>query len=1000
MASLKSASYYAKLENILGLDEGYKTNIYLDTSGKATVGKGILLAGVNGDGNVKTIRQYVPVSDLPIYDAAMTELKNGGTGKASLQGRFRFDGNNLTHFLVNPADSTSWRDIRNLVPEAGTRRAMLNHLIERDKQADTLELYVGGGFTLTDDQRIAFIRRGYNGFGYYDKDGLPGKEASATRELANAIKTGDTVGIFRAFTFDRDVGGHFPRTLDEFTQFMGGAATRRGNLVEFKDQNGDTVYIGYTTAKANNAPEADSELFGVRLTKDAAGNPVVETFDPRHSTSKFRLMGQTEYDSLGLASADGLSNGNALPQTADGYTIVRVDYSTYEIDGLQYTLDSNGDLVRPLGNGQWDVYDGASGARYLETPNGSFLVDGSQVITLTDSGVASVSSKPQIYKDLYLIDPGFTTSVSLDSSGRLVQTVDRDIAGHRVVVEFVEDEWGDLKPSRVLSVDGQAPTDSSTFVDGLLTNGYDSWGFADGYSPSGDSLDNIYSANDPMGPGTLQALSTWIDFFQAVRTGKPLPIVSSGIRLAALYNPGNLQLQNAGAVFGGASGLLALQRAIKHDDLLGGLAAGAQTIRYGAQLYAGLNNMSFDKALEAGLFGEATGFIKNIGQVAAAINIINAVVKGDGKSAMLGLLAMEPSGIGAVVSFILNIATYREPLPYGEGRLVNNADGSLDIAINFERYDGGDVVRQVLQQLQGNLENMVKSTNNGNLGIATDRLDDLTNVWSNSYGGHFVLEPVNNHATGNHIPAGPGDFGDIVTQRKPFPYDGQGNRDPSGPGAVEFGSEDYFRNVVAQYLIDALSHGAIAPQWEIQTVQRQVQRYGEAWQAWVQQNPEAGISPTLAMPKNLLYPGASELDGAAAMGKLAPAGAAPTFKPILLDAVDGDGAINTLDRNDPNNKVAFDIDSSGYLRHTAWAGKNPNGQTDLLLGLDRNLNDIIDGGEDLFSNALVADDMKGVPSLFWVDADRNGVVDQSDPVRSRKLDARYAANEAFWERAA
>lgn len=46
---------------------------------------------------------------------------------------------------------------------------------------------------------------------------------------------------------------------------------------------------------------------------------------------------------------------------------------------------------------------------------------------------------------------------------------------------------------------------------------------------------------------------------------------------------------------------------------------------------------------------------------------------------------------------------------------------------------------------------------------------------------------------------------------------------------------------------------------------------------------------------------------------------------------------------------AFDVDDSGYLKQTAWAKPN-----DCFLVLDRNLNDRIDSGKELFANGTVA----------------------------------------------
>lgn len=152
------------------------------------------------------------------------------------------------------------------------------------------------------------------------------------------------------------------------------------------------------------------------------------------------------------------------------------------------------------------------------------------------------------------------------------------------------------------------------------------------------------------------------------------------------------------------------------------------------------------------------------------------------------------------------------------------------------------------------------------------------------------------------------------------------------------------------------------------------------WAEWQQQLPpddpdNYNFPPYIpSIPANLLYPGATEVQGAAAQHKLADP-AAPTFHPIVLD-FNGDNLINTLG----SQAVAFDTDGSGYLRHTDWVAANANGQADAFLVLDRNFNGRADTGEDLFSNGKVDASIQGVPSLFWVDANRDGVIDEADPV--------------------
>jgi hypothetical protein len=70
---------------------------------------------------------------------------------------------------------------------------------------------------------------------------------------------------------------------------------------------------------------------------------------------------------------------------------------------------------------------------------------------------------------------------------------------------------------------------------------------------------------------------------------------------------------------------------------------------------------------------------------------------------------------------------------------------------------------------------------------------------------------------------------------------------------------------------------------------------------------------------------------------------------------------------------------------------------------------VVDSGKELFSNSLVSDDYKGVRSLDWVDANRDGKITSIDPVlrtrpaandgvREAVLSLMQAANQDFWRK--
>ncbi len=103
----------------------------------------------------------------------------------------------------------------------------------------------------------------------------------------------------------------------------------------------------------------------------------------------------------------------------------------------------------------------------------------------------------------------------------------------------------------------------------------------------------------------------------------------------------------------------------------------------------------------------------------------------------------------------------------------------------------------------------------------------------------------------------------------------------------------------------------------------------------------------------------------------------PPRDPLALD-LSGDGVVNTL----PISRgVHFDLDNSGFAERTSWIAPE-----DGLLVLDRNNNNFIDGGAELFgtetllSNGLYA--KHGFEALAEFDLNRNGAVDMNDAVYS------------------
>lgn len=114
--------------------------------------------------------------------------------------------------------------------------------------------------------------------------------------------------------------------------------------------------------------------------------------------------------------------------------------------------------------------------------------------------------------------------------------------------------------------------------------------------------------------------------------------------------------------------------------------------------------------------------------------------------------------------------------------------------------------------------------------------------------------------------------------------------------------------------------------------------------------------------------GLTEEERAARRGLIGTGG---SFKPIVID-LNGDGAATTLSAAD--SKVFFDWNEDGFLRHSGWIAAG-----DGLLVIDLNADATVTNSRELFSNVNVDNSIKGVPALDWLDANRDGRLDASDP---------------------
>lgn len=103
----------------------------------------------------------------------------------------------------------------------------------------------------------------------------------------------------------------------------------------------------------------------------------------------------------------------------------------------------------------------------------------------------------------------------------------------------------------------------------------------------------------------------------------------------------------------------------------------------------------------------------------------------------------------------------------------------------------------------------------------------------------------------------------------------------------------------------------------------------------------------------------------------------PPRDPLALD-LSGDGVVKTLSMS---RGIHFDLDNSGFAERTSWVAPE-----DGLLVLDRNNNNFIDGGAELFGTETLLSSGKyaehGFEALAEFDFNQDGAVDANDAVYS------------------
>ena len=474
----------------------------------------------------------------------------------------------------------------------------------------------------------------------------------------------------------------------------------------------------------------------------------------------------------------------------------------------------------------------------------------------------------------------------------------------------------------------------------------------------------------------IAVLNNVASFITAIQGGRPVPILTGGLQLLnTVVNPtignqlvlNNSTIYSATTVFNGLTSLYNLSNALRNGDTLTQINATLNTINYVntslPQLLNGPGTAAFSPGLNTLLNGNGGLAAGNFPGVLPVLGLILSIRSGDPIGIISGLigilnpalLATPPVGWILAGASILRalFGNKAPPEAWGTGKFILDANGNIAIDVVGESF-GRERVSQQLgltqQILSGLMAQALAASPGTPLGLIAQRTPILT--WREarqSDKGYAIvdIDPV----TG--------------TQRYPYlRFDDNGVPFSSNPAVWQPDplDEGIRISMTEQLLNSALRRQAIAPQWEVDTAKIQDQ-VGDPnaglteQERAAKQGQGATYDPVTKQPKGQFRPIALDLD---------PAGTA---------SAGGSGRIDTIAKDDANNTVAFDWDGSGFKKQVAWVKPH-----DGFLFLDHNANGVVDDGSELFSNSLVSDNVKGVKSLDWVDANRDHKITNLDPV--------------------
>ena len=485
----------------------------------------------------------------------------------------------------------------------------------------------------------------------------------------------------------------------------------------------------------------------------------------------------------------------------------------------------------------------------------------------------------------------------------------------------------------------------------------------------------------------------------ALKSGQPLPVLVSGVRLLNDLNRagGTGTLPDLGAAADIGAGILSLYNlynALHGGSDLGKLTAALSAINYAnIALNASAQGLFTAGSTAAGVNDLLNGSSGSVG-ILPALGLISAIQNDDPIGAAMSIgtliegsafLTTNPIGWVLIGASILQALMADGPpdawgvarVGFGEGVTNYMSEVSAD-GVNF----GPNLVKAKLGTTMALLQGLIDQNNAAqadstlHLGLIPQRMPTLNYRAAEFADKGFAVLDI-----------------DPLTGAQRYPelrFDDNGQIFGIDPAAVS----DDLRAMLSHarpadpvtgapalsqldsYLLSsALLRGAIAPLWEVQTAKMQ-ENIGD---------PNAGLTEEeraakagLAAPVDAAYAAGHPNDPNAAGKRIG------HFMPIGIDLdklsgnASGQNTISTLTIAQTEligTPVSFDWDGLGYLKKTGWVAKN-----DGLLVLDKNFNASVDDGGELLSNPLLADAAKGLRSLAAWDANGDSKIDASDPV--------------------